>query len=91
MAKGLFDYDRTATLDVRPVGSREHEGWIGSELTYATPFDRRRAAYVVRPTGEGPFPVILYVHWYEPAAPDSNRTQFYERRRRWRSAARCRF
>lgn len=78
MAKGLFDYDRTATLDVRPVGSREHEGWIGSELTYATPFDRRRAAYVVRPTGEGPFPVILYVHWYEPAAPDSNRTQFYE-------------
>ena len=22
--------------------------------------------------------MILYVHWYEPAAPDSNRTQFFE-------------
>ena len=78
MAKELFDYDRSASLDVRPVGSREHEGWIGSELTYATPFDRRRAAYVVRPVGEGPFPAILYVHWYEPAAADSNRTQFFD-------------
>ncbi len=78
MTKRLFDYDRDASLDVRPVGSREQDGWIGAELTYATPFDRRRAAYVVRPIGEGPFPVILYVHWYEPAAADSNRTQFLE-------------
>jgi dienelactone hydrolase len=78
MTKGLFDYDEGASLDVRPVGSREHDGWIGTELTYATPFDRRRAAAIVRPVGEGPFPVILYVHWYEPAAADSNRTQFYQ-------------
>ena len=78
MTPERFDYDRGASLDVRPVGSREHDGWIGSELTFATPFDRRRAAYVVRPLGEGPFPGILYVHWYEPAAADSNRTQFFE-------------
>ncbi|MFC2079581.1 alpha/beta hydrolase family protein [Candidatus Bipolaricaulota bacterium] len=78
MTDTLFEYDREMSLDVRPVGSREHEGWIGSELTYATPFDRRRAAYVVRPPGDGPFPIILYVHWYEPAAPTSNRTQFFE-------------
>ena len=78
MTEKPFDYDRSASLDVRPVGSHEHDGWIGSELTHVTPFDRRRAAYVVRPTGEGPLPVILYVHWYELAAADSNRTQFYE-------------
>ena len=78
MVKDLFDYDRSASLDVRPLGSREHDGWIGSDLTYATPFDRRRAACLIRPTGDGPFPVILCVHWYEPAAANSNRTQFYE-------------
>jgi dienelactone hydrolase len=78
MTVDLFDYDATASLDIRPVGSRDHDGWVGTELTYATPFDRRRAAAIVRPPGDGPFPVILYVHWYEPAAVDSNRTQFYE-------------
>lgn len=78
MTETLFDYDRSASLDVRSVGTREHDGWIGSELTYATPFDRRRAAHLIRPTGDGPFPAILYVHWFEPAAADSNRTQFYE-------------
>ncbi len=76
-SRGPFDYDQDASLDPRPVGLREHEGWIESELTYATP-SGRRAAYLLRPTGEGPFPAILYVHWYEPAAADSNRTQFYE-------------
>lgn len=78
MANDQFHYDRSVSLDVRPVGSRQHDGWIGSELTYATPFDRRRAATIVRPIGGGPFPAILYVHWYEPAATDSNRTQFLE-------------
>jgi len=78
MTERQFDYDQDAPLDVRLVGSRERDRWIESELTYATPFDRRRAAYLVRPVGEGPFPAILYVHWYEPAASDSNRTQFFD-------------
>ena len=75
---GPFDYDRSASLDQRPIGSRAHEKWIESELTFATVRGQRRAAYFLRPIGEGPFPAILYVHWYEPAASDSNRTQFYQ-------------
>jgi predicted esterase len=36
-------------------------------------------ATLIRPEKEdGPLPVILYVHWYEPQACDSNRTQFLE-------------
>ncbi len=81
MTEKLFDYDRNRSLDVRPVGTRERDGRIESELTYATPFDRRRAASVVRPIGDGPFPVILYVHWYEPVAATSNRTQFLDEAR----------
>jgi dienelactone hydrolase len=34
-------------------------------------------AYVVRPErGEGPFAGILFVHWFAPPKPTSNRTQF---------------
>ncbi|MBU1049095.1 hypothetical protein KKG90_03610 [Candidatus Bipolaricaulota bacterium] len=81
MKNDLFDYSRSTPLDVRPVGTREHEGWIEAELTYEALPDRRRAAYLLRPSAEGPHPIILYVHWYEPAAANSNRTQFLEEAR----------
>jgi dienelactone hydrolase len=74
----LFDYNRDAPLDIRKAGTREQDGAVILNLTYASPFDRRRAAYLVRPEGAGSFPAILYVHWYEPQSPDSNRTQFLE-------------
>ena len=31
-----------------------------------------------RPEGDGSYAAILYVHWYEPESPDSNRSQFEE-------------
>lgn len=74
-----FDYDRRRPLAVREVRAREIDGARVTTLTYATVFGHRRAAYAVRPAaGDGPFPLILYVHWYEPESPDSNRTQFLE-------------
>jgi dienelactone hydrolase len=63
-------------LDVRWISRPSHDGIIVSELTFQAYEDQVRAAYFVCPEGEGPFPVILYVHWYEPQACDSNRTQF---------------
>jgi len=77
MSDRLFDYDAAVSLDVRTVGTRTHDDWIGTELTYCPLPDRRRAAYVVQPTGESPHAGLLYVHWYEPAAPTSNRTEFF--------------
>lgn len=73
-----FKYDRHAAMDIREAGTRQAEGFSIRNFTYDSPFQHRRAAYYVSPTGEGPFPVILYVHWYEPQSPDSNRTQFLE-------------
>ena len=73
-----FDYDSGLPHDIRPAGSRTNDVSTTTEFTYATPYDRRRAAALVRPHGDGPFPATLYVHWYEPAAADSNRTQFLE-------------
>ena len=74
----LFDYNQNAPLDIREVGTEKKDGTVRCDMTYISPFNRRRAAYFVSPEGEGPFPVILYVHWYEPKSPDSNCTQFLD-------------
>ncbi|MBU1049171.1 hypothetical protein KKG90_04000 [Candidatus Bipolaricaulota bacterium] len=68
----------TCSLDVRWIGERSTNGITTSNLTFQAAMRQRRAASLVRPEGDGPFPVILYVHWYEPAAANSNRTQFLE-------------
>lgn len=68
-----------STLDPRVVGTREKEAVSITELTWAPGPGNgpRRAASIIRPAGAvSGAPAILYVHWYEPAACDSNRTQF---------------
>jgi dienelactone hydrolase len=64
--------------DVRTVAHRSEAGCERSLLVVQTPFGARRMAELFRPQGAGPFPALLYVHWYEPAAPDSNRSQFVQ-------------
>jgi len=48
------------------------------QLTYAMPDNSRNAATLVTPaaSSRGPHPAILYLHWYEPPRPTSNRTEF---------------
>ena len=77
-SKEIFEYDPDADFDICPTGIQESEEVILEDMTYTNPFGVSRAAYYIRPKGEGPFPAILYVHWYEPEAGDSNRTQFVE-------------
>jgi len=71
----LFDYDRTAPLDVRELGTENRDGAIIRDLTFVgvkTPVK----AYAVAPAaGTGSHAGILYVHWLgEP--PTTNRTEF---------------
>ena len=70
-----FDYDRSkpvvlarvdgADVTVRPVTYEQLDG-------------SRNAATLVLPGARwrGPHPVILFLHWYEPPRPTSNRTEF---------------
>ena len=65
--------------DVRIVARREDSGICVTTLTYAIEpgGTGRRAASVIGPSEVTCDAVgILYVHWYEPASCDSNRTQF---------------
>jgi len=48
------------------------------QLTYAQADGSRNAATLVTPAAaaRAPHPAILYLHWYEPPRPTSNRTEF---------------
>jgi len=35
-------------------------------------------AYLVEPEGGGTGPAVLYLHWFDPEAPDGNRTEFVD-------------
>jgi dienelactone hydrolase len=81
----MFEIDPKFSLDVRQVNARVADGVDSRLVTFATPFGYRRAAELVRPEAGGPdtqassadaAAAILYVHWYEPESPDSNRSQF---------------
>jgi dienelactone hydrolase len=74
----LFDYDRSAALDVRETARRDENGALVRDITYATLTGGTNAATLVTPLAPGtaPAPSILFVHWYGPPAPTSNRTQF---------------
>jgi dienelactone hydrolase len=63
-------------LDVRETEVKERRGVRIRELTYAKLNGERTAATLVEAAGTGRNAAVLFVHWYSPPSPDSNRTQF---------------
>lgn len=75
----LFHYDRRVPLDVREVGSSAGRGGVlVRDVTYAAyrPARGRIAAFIVSPSGNGPFAGVLFFHWL--GEKRSDRTQFLE-------------
>ncbi len=58
----LFDYDSEAGLDVEEVGIEHYEQIVVHDFSYASPMGGRATAYLVLPSGEGPFAGILFAH-----------------------------
>ena len=79
----LIAYDAAAPLGVKIVGTERKDGVEVQDVTFASaaggsPIE----AYVVRPEGgAGPFAGVLFVHWFEPGNPTSNRTQYLDEAR----------
>lgn len=74
----LYDYDTTAPLDIEEV-SVENQGEVAiHDITFKGGDERTISAYLIVPPGDGPFPAVLWVHWYAPTFQTSNRTQYYE-------------
>ena len=76
MLPQMKNYDRDLPFVFRLIGKRSQDGVESQLLVTSSPFGYRRMAELIRPEGQIPLGAILYVHWYEPEAPDSNRNQF---------------
>ncbi len=73
-----FDHDRKAPLDIQEV-LVEHRGDISvHDISYASPKGGRVPAYLVVPSGRGPFAAVLWGHWYWRNSEFFNRKEFLE-------------
>lgn len=73
-----FDYDRSRPFDVQTAGVVKRDGAEVRDITFANLTGGRTAAYLVVPARGGKHAGVLFVHWYEPPDPTSNRTQFVD-------------
>lgn len=86
----IHEYQKLEAQDVRSIGRRVQDGVESQLVVLQTPFGYRRVAELIRPEAEGLHAAILYIHWYEPPSPDSNRSQFeQEAQEMARSGAVC--
>ena len=69
-----FEYDRSRPVDVKVDAAKA----AVQQVTYAQLDGSRNAATLVTPAAAaaGKRPAILFLHWYEPPRPTSNRTEF---------------
>ena len=76
MIEQMKNYPRLNPDDVRILMKKSEDGIEKQLLVFQTPFGYRRMAELFSPESGGPYPLILFIHWYEPEARDSNRSQF---------------
>ncbi|MEP6956339.1 MAG: prolyl oligopeptidase family serine peptidase [Chthoniobacterales bacterium] len=76
-AEPSFDDTAGRPLEIKETSTREQDGVTLRDISYSLADGTRNAATVVEPpTSTAARPAILFVHWYGPPAPTSNRTQF---------------
>src|SRR6516225_9067051 len=83
-----WDYDRSAPLNVKEMGTQDREGVKVYDITYSSPVGDRGAdvgpngglvaASLIVPSGKGPFPAVIYGHWCMPGSEKKNRTEFLD-------------
>ena len=72
-----FAYDRSRPFEIQVVGAETRQNGIEvSDITFANLTGGRTEAYLIVP--RSPQAGVLFVHWYEPPNPTSNRRQFIE-------------
>jgi dienelactone hydrolase len=78
MLTQMREYPKFVAKDLRVLVSRTQDELVSQLLVIQTPFGYRRVAELYQPEGDGSYPAILYVHWYEPESLSSHRSQFEE-------------
>jgi dienelactone hydrolase len=73
-----FDYNKTASLDIKTIDSEKRGEVIVYNITYASPKGGVVPAYLVVPKGKGKFAGIIWGHWYWENSPMRNRKEFLD-------------
>jgi dienelactone hydrolase len=73
-----FDYDPKTPLDIQDAGTQNRDGVQVQTLSYASLKGGRVPAYLVVPSGKGPFAAIIYAHWAMNGSSMRNRTEFLD-------------
>lgn len=59
----IFSYDRNAPIEIQEHSRESVGGASVRDVTYAGPAVGDVSAYLVVPSGEGPFAGVLFLHW----------------------------
>jgi dienelactone hydrolase len=73
-----FAYDPKAPLDAAMAGVETRGDVVIQDLSYASPKGGRVPAYLVVPSGKGPFAAVVWGHWYWENSPMKSRRQFLD-------------
>lgn len=83
-----WDYDKNAPLNIKPAGMEERDGITIHDISFSSPVSERSSAvgpnggtvtaYLVVPSGQGPFPGVIYGHWCMPGSEKKNRAEFLD-------------
>ncbi|MEW6736968.1 MAG: hypothetical protein AB1489_37110, partial [Acidobacteriota bacterium] len=74
----LLAVDTSIPLNIKVINVEQQDGVAVEDITFkSVTGDQPIQAYVVKPSkSKGPFAGVLFVHWYAPTFPTSNRSQF---------------
>ena len=67
----IFDYDGKAPTEFQERSREPVDGATVADVSYASPRGGRVPAYLVTPSGRGPFAAVLFMHWGQ-----GDRTEF---------------
>ena len=73
-----FDYDKNAPIDLKIIGTEKRGDVTVYDVTYASPKGGVVPAYLVVPSGKGPFAGVIWGHWYWRNSEMRNRKQFLD-------------
>src|SRR5579862_9772382 len=81
-------YDKNQPLEMSQAGVEERDGIKIYDISYKAPLGDRASlvgpnggnvtAYLVVPSGKGPFPAVIYCHWCMPGSEKKNRSEFLD-------------
>src|SRR3989440_10895597 len=73
-----FDYDQSASLNIKHVGVQKRATATVYDITYDSPKGGVVPAYLVVPKGRGPFAAVVWGHWCWQNSSMRNRKEFLD-------------